>query len=154
MIVSQRIIMSIIVYNTNRLLYKDAPRLSNRHVQRLFTCSNSPNIDARTSAIFVATSKQVLLKPYECLQMVMSATVPPKSRTYPHFRDLDNNQIEELSPKVLMFLFLLVLDVLRIIKCLTLSVCSQPWRQWKRVEWFVDLQCQTTRSILAYLDIF
>ena len=92
--------MSIIVYNTNRLLYKDAPRLSNRHVHRLFTCSNSPNIDARTSAIFVATSKQVLLKPYECLQMVMSATVRPKSRTYPHFRDLDNNQIEELSPKV------------------------------------------------------
>ena len=51
----------------------------------------------------------------------MSATVRPKSRTYPHFRDLDNNQIEELSPKVLMFLFLLVLDVLRIIKCLTLQ---------------------------------
>ena len=154
MIVSQQIIMSIIVYNTNRLLYRDAPRLSYRHVQRLFTCSNSPNIDARTSAIFVATSKQVLLKPEKRLQMVMSATVRPKSRTYPHFRDLDNNQIEELSPKVLMFLFLLVLDVLRIIKCLTLSVCSQPWRQWKRVKWFVDLQCQTTRSILAYLDIF
>ena len=103
--------MSIIVYNANRLLYKDAPRLSNRHVQRLFTCSNSPNIDARA---------------YERLQVVMSATVQPKSKTFPHFRDLDNNQIEELSPKVLMFLFLLVLDVLRIIKCLTLSVCSQP----------------------------
>ena len=99
--------MSIIVYNANRLLYKDAPRLSNRHVQRLFTCSNSPNIDARASAVLVAT-------------------VQPKSKTFPHFRDLDNNQIEELSPKVLMFLFLLVLDVLRIIKCLTLSVCSQP----------------------------
>ena len=23
----------------------------------------------------------------------------PKSRTYPHFRDLDNNQIEELPPE-------------------------------------------------------
>ena len=32
--------------------------------------------------------------------MVMSVTVQPKSRTYPYFRDLDNNQIEELPPKV------------------------------------------------------
>ena len=92
--------MTIMVYNTKRSLYKDPPTRSNRHVYRLFTYSNSPNIDARTSAILVATSKQVLLKPYECLQMVMSATVRPKSRTYPHFRDLDNNQIEELPPQV------------------------------------------------------
>ena len=100
-IVSQRIIMSIIEYNTKkRLLYNEPPTRSNRHVHRLFTCSNSPNIDARTSAILVGTSKQVLLKPYECLQMVMSPTVRPKSRTYPHFRDLDNNQIEELPPQV------------------------------------------------------
>ena len=32
--------------------------------------------------------------------MVMSVTVQPKSGTYPYFRDLDNNQIEELPPKV------------------------------------------------------
>ena len=44
--------------------------------------------------------KNVPLKPYERLQVVMSATVQPKSKTYPHFRDLDNNQIEELPPKV------------------------------------------------------
>ena len=99
-IVWRRIIMTMIVYNTKRLLYKDPPTRSNRDVHRLFTCSNSPNIDTRTSAILVGTSKQVLLKPYECLQMVMSATVRPKSRTYPHFRDLDNNQIEELPPQV------------------------------------------------------
>ena len=48
MIVSQRIVMWIIVYNPNRLLYKDPPTLSNRCVHRLFTCSNSPNIDSRT----------------------------------------------------------------------------------------------------------
>ena len=92
--------MSIIVQNTNRLLYKDPPKRSNRHVRGLFTCSNSPNIDALTSAILVATSKKVPLKPYEHLQMVMSATVQPKSRTYPHFRDLENNQIEE--PAIVM----------------------------------------------------
>ena len=91
--------MSIIEYNTKkRLLYNEPPTRSNRHVHRLFT--NSPNIDARTLAILVGTSKQVLLEPYECLQMVMSATVRPQSRTYPHFRDLDNNQIEELPPQV------------------------------------------------------
>ena len=39
-------------------------------------------------------------KPYKRLQMVISATVRPKSRKYPHFRDLDNNQIEELPPQV------------------------------------------------------
>ena len=32
--------------------------------------------------------------------LMMSATVRPKSWTYPHFRDLDNNQIEELPPQV------------------------------------------------------
>ena len=44
--------------------------------------------------------KKVPLKPYERLQMDMSATVQSKSRTYPHFRDLENNQIEELPPEV------------------------------------------------------
>ena len=59
-----------------------------------------------------------------------------------------------------MLLLLLALDVLRIITyhtlsvCVCVCVCGQPRRQWKRVEWLVDLQCQTTKSILAYLDIF
>ena len=48
----------------------------------LFTCSNSPNVEARASAILVGTSKQLLLQPFEPLQMVMSATVQPKCRTY------------------------------------------------------------------------
>ena len=36
----------------------------------------------------------------ETIRLVMSATFQPKSRTYSHFRDLENNQIEELAPKV------------------------------------------------------
>ena len=62
----------------------------------LFTCSNYPNVEARASAILVGTSKQLLLQPYVRLHMVMSATVQPKCRTYTHFRDLDNYQIEGL----------------------------------------------------------
>ena len=31
---------------------------------------------------------------------MMTANVQPKSSTYPHFKDLDKNQIEELPPKV------------------------------------------------------
>ena len=68
--------MSIMVSNTKRLLYKDPPR-GKRHVHRLFTCSNSPNVEARASALLVGTSKQVLLQPYERLQMMMSAAVQP-----------------------------------------------------------------------------
>ena len=92
--------MSIIVKDTNRLSCKDLPTCSNRYVHGLFTCSNSPNVEARALAILVGTSKQLLLQPFERLQMVTSATVQPKCRTYPHFRDLDNNQIEELPPEV------------------------------------------------------
>ena len=51
-----------------------------------------------------------------------------------------------------MLLFLLGFDVLSIITHHTLSVCSQPLRQWKRLEWLVDLQCRTTRSNLASLE--
>ena len=76
-IVSKRIIMSIMVSNTKRLLYKDPPTRDNRHVHRLFTCSNSPNVEARASTLLVGTSKQVLLQPYERLQMMMSAAVQP-----------------------------------------------------------------------------
>ena len=76
-IVSKLIIMSIMVSNTKRLLYKDPPTRGNRHVHRLFTCSNSPNVEARASALLVGTLKQLLLQPYERLQMVMSAVVQP-----------------------------------------------------------------------------
>ena len=92
--------MSIIVKDTNRLSCKDLPTGSNRYVHGLFTCSNSPNVEARALAILVGTSRQLLLQPFERLQMVMSANVQLKCRTYPHFKDLDNNQIEELPPEV------------------------------------------------------
>ena len=129
------------VSNTKRLLYKDPPTRGNRHVHRLFTCSNSPNVEARASALLVGTSKQLLLQPYERLQMVMSAVVQPcqglrpqpnrelKSFTTTHSWSLCNQLIS-------MLLFLLAFDVLSIITHHTLSVCSQPWRQWKRLEWF------------------
>ena len=82
------------------------------------------------------------------------------------FRDLGHNQIGSYHVKsfitahswsyckqlISMLLFLLAFDVLNIIIHYTLSVCSQPWRQWKRLEWFVDLQCRTTRSNLASLE--
>ena len=82
------------------------------------------------------------------------------------FRDLGHNQIGSYHVKsfitahswsyckqlISMLLFLLAFDVLNIIIHHTLSVCSQPWRQWKRLEWFVDLQCRTTRSNLASLE--
>ena len=83
-----------------------------------------------------------------------------------HFRDLGHNQIGSYHVEsfitthswsyckqlISMLLILLAFDVLSIITHHTLSVCSQPWRQWKRLEWFVDLQCRTTRSNLASLE--
>ena len=69
--------MSVMVSNTKRLLYKDPPTRSNTHVHRLFSCSNSPNDEARAAALLVGTSQQLLLQPCERLQMVMTAAVQP-----------------------------------------------------------------------------
>ena len=69
--------MPVMVSNTKRLVYKDPPTRSNTHVHRLFSCSNSPNVEARASALLVGTSQQLLLQPCERLQMVMSAAVQP-----------------------------------------------------------------------------
>ena len=57
-IVSKQIMMSIIAYNINRLFYKNPPTCSNRHVRRLFRCSDSPNVEARVSGILVGTSNK------------------------------------------------------------------------------------------------
>ena len=69
--------MPVMVSNTKRLLYKDPPKSSNTHVHRFFSCSNSPNVEARAAAVLVGTSQQLLLQPCERLQMVMSAAVQP-----------------------------------------------------------------------------
>ena len=69
--------MPVMVSNTKRLLYKDPPTRRNTHVRRLFSCSNSPNVEARAAALLVGTSQQLLLQPCERLQMVMSAAVQP-----------------------------------------------------------------------------
>ena len=57
-IVSKQTMMSIIAYNINRLFYKNPPTCSNRHVRRLFRCSDSPNVEARVSGILVGTSNK------------------------------------------------------------------------------------------------
>ena len=129
------------VSNTKRLLYKDPPTRGNRHVHRLFTCSNSPNVEARASALLVGTSKQLLLQPYERLQMVMSAVVQPCQGLRPQpNRELKSfittHSWSKCNQLISMLLFLLAFDVLSIITHRTLSVCSQPLRQWKRLEWF------------------
>ena len=129
------------VSNTKRLLYKDPPTRGKRHVHRLFRCSNSPNVEARASALLVGTSKQLLLQPYERLQMVMSAVVQPCQGLRPQ----PNREVKSFitthswslcNQLISMLLFLLAFDVLSIITHHTLSVCSQPLRQWKRLEWF------------------